>query len=123
MTIIADAPAWLVIGAAIVIVATVGIVDLRSEPYVAFSSLYVLPVLLASWRGRASGMAVAAIGATVWTLAHGQRHGPRSSASRARYVERRRRKVPASWRDASRRTGRRGCGEASARLRLGPVSS
>lgn len=71
MTSLANAPAWLVIGAAVTIVAVVGIVDLRTDPNLAYSSLYVLPVLIASWRGpRGWGMALATAGAAAWTLAH-----------------------------------------------------
>ncbi len=71
MTAIANAPAWLVVGAAVVIVAAVGFIDLLTDPNLAYSSFYVLPVLIASWRGpRSAGMALAAIGAFVWTIAH-----------------------------------------------------
>lgn len=70
MTSIANAPKWLVTVAALVILATVGFLDLLTDPYLAFSSLYVLPVLIASWRGpRAAGIVVATIGGVVWTLA------------------------------------------------------
>jgi diguanylate cyclase (GGDEF)-like protein len=66
----ARAPAWLVTGGAIVVMAAVGFVDLLTDPNLGFSSLYVLPVLIASWRGpRAAGMALATIGAVIWTLA------------------------------------------------------
>lgn len=71
MTAIANAPAWLVVGAAVVIVAAVGFIDLLTDPNLAYSSFYVLPVLIASWRGpRSAGMTLATIGAVVWTIAH-----------------------------------------------------
>ena len=71
MTLDTKVPTWLANTAAIAIVAAVGFIDFRTDPLLAYSSLYVLPVLISSWHGpRGWGMALAVVGAATWTVAH-----------------------------------------------------
>ena len=70
MAYLARVPVWLGIGGSVLAMVAVGIADFVTDPNLGFSSLYVLPVLMGSWRGpKAVGMALALIGALIWTLA------------------------------------------------------